>query len=83
VAPHIAVSVPVAASTAEDAAKMIATKTIIMTRARLYTRIGISSKVLQAYMAVTSQGGSCQHGCGDHCNRKKFELRHFKFSILI
>ena len=85
-APHIAVPVPVTESTAEGAAKVIAAKTITcanITRARLGTRIGIFSKVLQAYTAIASQGGSCQHRCGDHCNRQKFTLGHFNFSILV
>jgi hypothetical protein len=86
VAPHIAVPVPVAEGTAEGAAKVIAAKTITcanITRARLGTRIGIVGKVLRVYMALASQGGSCQHGCGDHCNRQKFKVCHFNFFILL
>src|ERR1700746_529378 len=39
-------------------------------------RIGTHRDMSLGYMALASHGGSCEHGCGDHCSRNKFTLGH-------
>jgi hypothetical protein len=39
-------------------------------------RISAHRDMPPGYMALASHGGSCDHGCGDHCSRNKFKLGH-------